>query len=142
MEDDELAQIRARRMAELRAQSGGAPSSGMGGLPPGMSGGKKDEEEKAKKSQMEEMRRTMLIQILDGEARERLSRIAMVKADKARAVEGLLIRMAQGGQVRAKITEKQLIELLEQVNQQTKSETKIVYNRRRYDDSDDDDYGL
>ncbi|KAG0275369.1 hypothetical protein BGZ95_008859 [Linnemannia exigua] len=159
MEDDELAQIRARRMAELRAQSGGAPSSGMGGLPvghqtnsstyhhsyqrhSGMSGGKKDEEEKAKKSQMEEMRRTMLIQILDGEARERLSRIAMVKADKARAVEDLLIRMAQGGQVRAKITEKQLIELLEQVNQQTKSETKIVYNRRRYDDSDEDDFGL
>ena len=50
----------------------------------------------------------------------------MVKADKARAVEDLLIRMAQGGQVRSKITEKQLIELLEQVNQQTKSETKIV----------------
>ncbi|KAF9931126.1 Programmed cell death protein 5 [Linnemannia zychae] len=115
MEDDELAQIRARRMAELKAQSGSA-SSGMGGFP--------------------------LIQILDGEARERLSRIAIVKADKARAVEDLLIRMAQGGQVRAKITEKQLIELLEQVNQQNKQETKIVYNRRRYDDSDDDDYGL
>ena len=55
-----------------------------------------------------------------------MSRIAIVKADKARAVEDLLIRMAQGGQVRSKITEKQLIELLEQVNQQTKSETKIV----------------
>ncbi|KAF9947730.1 hypothetical protein BGZ72_010313 [Mortierella alpina] len=141
MEDDELEQIRARRMAELRSQSGGAGSS-MGGLPAGMSPAKKDDEEKAKKSQMEEMRRTMLIQILDGEARERLSRIAIVKAEKARAVEDLLIRMAQGGQVRSKITEKQLIELLEQVNQQTKSETKIVYNRRRYDDSDDDDYGL
>ncbi|KAF9374596.1 hypothetical protein CPB97_012010 [Podila verticillata] len=141
MEDDELEQIRARRMAELRAQSG-AGSSSMAGLPSGMSAGKKDKEEEAKKSQMEEMRRTMLIQILDGEARERLSRIAIVKADKARAVEDLLIRMAQGGQVRSKITEKQLIELLEQVNQQTKHETKIVYNRRRYDDSDDDDYGL
>ncbi|KAG0267086.1 hypothetical protein BG011_009158 [Mortierella polycephala] len=145
MEDDELEQIRARRMAELRAQSGAAGGS-MGGLPAGMSGGmgggKKDDEEKAKKSQMEEMRRTMLIQILDNEARERLSRIAIVKAEKARAVEDLLIRMAQGGQVRSKITEKQLIELLEQVNQQSKPETKIVYNRRRYDDSDDDDYGL
>ncbi|KAF9405062.1 Programmed cell death protein 5 [Podila epigama] len=139
MEDDELEQIRARRMAELRAQSGAASGSS---LPSGMVPGKKDEEERAKKSQMEEMRRTMLIQILDGEARERLSRIAMVKADKARAVEDLLIRMAQGGQVRSKVTEKQLIELLEQVNQQTKHETKIVYNRRRYDDSDDDDYGL
>ncbi|ORZ22809.1 PDCD5-related protein [Lobosporangium transversale] len=141
MEDDELQQIRARRMAELRAQSGGSGSS-TGGLPAGLSGGKDDDDEKSKKSQMEEMRRTMLIQILDGEARERLSRIAIVKPDKARAVEDLLIRMAQGGQVRSKITETQLIELLEQVNQQTKSETKIVYNRRRYDDSDDDDYGL
>ncbi|KAF9399605.1 hypothetical protein BGX21_005938 [Mortierella sp. AD011] len=140
MEDDELEQIRARRMAELKAQSGGAGSN-MGGFPAGLSGGKKDDEDKAKKSQMEEMRRTMLVQILDGEARERLSRIAIVKAEKARAVEDLLIRMAQGGQVRSKITEKQLIELLEQVNQQTKSETKIVYNRRHYD-SDDDDYGL
>ncbi|KAF9578524.1 Programmed cell death protein 5 [Lunasporangiospora selenospora] len=137
MEDDELQQIRARRMAELRAQSGASGSS-MGGLPAGMGGGKKDEDEKAKKSQMEEARRTMLLQILDGEARERLSRIAMVKADKARAVEDLLIRMGQGGQLRGKITEKQLIELLENVNQQTENKTKIVYNRRRYDDSDDD----
>ncbi len=59
-----------------------------------------------------------------------MSRIAIVKADKARAVEDLLIRMAQGGQVRSKITEKQLIELLEQVNQQTKTETKIVVSSR------------
>ncbi|KAF9977603.1 hypothetical protein BGZ73_005457 [Actinomortierella ambigua] len=135
MDDDELQQIRARRMAELQAQAGargGAPSAG---------GSSKGDEE-AKKSQMEEMRRNMLIQILDGEARERLSRIAMVKADKARAVEDLLLRMAQGGQVRSKITETQLIELLEQVNQQTETKTKIVYNRRRYDDDSDDDYGL
>lgn len=55
-----------------------------------------------------------------------VSRIAMVKAEKARAVEDLLIRMAQGGQVRSKITETQLIELLEQVNQQTNKGTKIV----------------
>ncbi|KAG0268261.1 Programmed cell death protein 5 [Actinomortierella ambigua] len=134
MEDDELQQIRARRMAELQAQSGAR-----GGAPSGGGNSKGDEE--AKKAQMEDMRRNMLIQILDGEARERLSRIAIVKADKARAVEDLLIRMAQGGQVRSKITESQLIELLGQVNQQTENKTKIVYNRRRYDDSDDD-YGL
>jgi len=61
-----------------------------------------------------------------------VSRIAIVKADKARAVEDLLIRMAQGGQVRSKITEKQLIELLEQVNQQTKHETKIVVREKHF----------
>ncbi|KAG0224109.1 hypothetical protein BGW42_005317 [Actinomortierella wolfii] len=136
MEDDELQQIRARRMAELQAQA-----AARGGAP-GNSGGNSKGDEEGKKAQMEEMRRNMLIQILDGEARERLSRIAMVKADKARAVEDLLLRMAQGGQMRSKVTEDQLIELLEQVNQQTETKTKIVYNRRRYDDSDDDDYGL
>lgn len=59
-----------------------------------------------------------------------VSRIAIVKAEKARAVEDLLIRMAQGGQVRSKITETQLIELLEQVNQQTNKGTKIVVWKR------------
>ncbi|KAG0005267.1 hypothetical protein BGZ65_011553 [Modicella reniformis] len=140
MGDDELEQIRARRMAELRAQSGG-PGNSTGGSSSGLGGSSRHDEEQAK-SQMEEMRRTMLTQILDGEARERLARIAIVKPDKARAVEDILIRMAQGGQVQNRITEERLIELLGQVNQQTRSETRIVYNRRRYDDLDDDDYDL
>ena len=49
----------------------------------------------------------------------------MVKADKARAVEDLLIRMVQAGQLRGKVSESQLIEILEQINQQ-KPKTKIV----------------
>lgn len=52
----------------------------------------------------------------------------MVKAEKARAVEDLLIRMAQSNQLRSKITEKQLIDLLGQINQQKTSatQTRIV----------------
>jgi programmed cell death protein 5 len=55
----------------------------------------------------------------------------MVKADKARAVEDLLIRMAQSGQLRSKVSEKQLIDLLGQMNQQDSgaSHTKIVVRR-------------
>jgi programmed cell death protein 5 len=69
-----------------------------------------------------------------------VGRIQMVKADKARAVEDLLIRMAQSNQLRSKVTEKQLIDLLGQINQQdsTSSQTRIVYNRRQYDDSDEE----
>lgn len=52
-----------------------------------------------------------------------VGRIQMVKADKARAVEDLLIRMAQSNQLRSKITEKQLIDLLGQINQQDSSST-------------------
>ncbi|CAO0792983.1 unnamed protein product [Mucor circinelloides] len=143
MEDDELQAIRARRLAELQGKSGGASSQGAGGFSgaPGMAGaGGGSKEDAEKKGQMEEMRRNMLYQILDNSARERLGRIQMVKADKARAVEDLLIRMAQSNQLRSKVTEKQLIDLLGQINQQDSSstQTRIVYNRRQYDDSDDD----
>ncbi|KAJ2956301.1 hypothetical protein NQZ79_g7834 [Umbelopsis isabellina] len=141
MDDDELQAIRARRLAELQGQQGGS-----GGSPsrnaPGAGGSSKENEEQ--KSDMEEARRTMLVQILDNDARERLARIHMVKVDKARAVEDLLIRMAQSGQLRSKVSEKQLIDLLGQLNQQDAgaSQTKIVYNRRRFDDDSDDDYDL
>ncbi|KAL9542378.1 hypothetical protein MBANPS3_008648 [Mucor bainieri] len=145
MEDDELQAIRARRLAELQGKSGGSSQGGAGGFsgaPAGMGGaaGGGSKEDAEKKGQMEEMRRNMLYQILDTSARERLGRIQMVKADKARAVEDLLIRMAQSNQLRSKVTEKQLIDLLGQINQQdsTSTQTRIVYNRRQYDDSDDE----
>ncbi|KAI9481009.1 MAG: PDCD5-related protein [Benjaminiella poitrasii] len=140
MEDDELQAIRARRLAELQAQGGsmGQQSPGFDAGMGSSTGGSKEDAEK--KGQMEEMRRNMLYQILDNSARERLARIQMVKADKARAVEDLLIRMAQTNQLRSKVSEKQLIDLLSQINQQDSSsnQTRIVYNRRQYDDSDDE----
>ncbi|KAJ3128582.1 hypothetical protein HK098_004008 [Nowakowskiella sp. JEL0407] len=136
MEDSELQAIRAKRMQQLRASGGGMAGGPKFG---GAEGGQEDAE---KKSQMEEMRRTMLIQILDNDARERLARITMVKPEKGRAVEDLLIRMAQSGQLGGKVKEPQLIELLEKINETNRSETKIVYNRRRMDDDDDDLEGL
>ncbi|KAI8091378.1 PDCD5-related protein [Gilbertella persicaria] len=140
MEDDELQAIRARRLAELQAKGGSSQSAGLGGAGFGAPAGANASEDAEKKGQMEEMRRNMLYQILDNSARERLGRIQMVKAEKARAVEDLLIRMAQSNQLRSKVTEKQLIDLLGQLNQQDSSsnQTRIVYNRRQYDDSDDD----
>ncbi|KAJ3195061.1 hypothetical protein HDU83_006458 [Entophlyctis luteolus] len=145
MEDDDLAQIRAKRMAELRGSA--APSgAAMGGLPAGLVPGKapgagSGENDTEKLAQMEEMRRTMLVQLLDNSARERLSRISIVKAEKARAVEDLLLRMAQSGQLRGKISENMLIDLLEQLNEQqgTKVETKIKINRRAHDSDSDED---
>ena len=133
MDDSELRAIRERRLAELKA------SSGMGG---GFSGEGASGEDEDKKSQIEDMRRNMLAQVLDNSARERISRIAIVKPEKARAVEDYILGMARSGRLVSKINESQLIDLLEQMNE-TKKETKIVYNRRRYDDSDsDEDYGF
>ncbi|KAJ3008980.1 hypothetical protein HKX48_008225 [Thoreauomyces humboldtii] len=149
MADDDLQAIRARRMAEMRSASGGGGGSGglPAGLPAGLTaagpgGGQNAQEEAEKRSQQEEMKRTMLYQILDPKARERLARIKIVKEEKARAVEDLLIRMAQSGQIRSKVDEPTLIGLLEQINEANQKETKIVYNRRRDSDSEDEDWGL
>ncbi|KAI9175835.1 hypothetical protein H9P43_006199 [Blastocladiella emersonii ATCC 22665] len=145
MDDSELAQIRARRMAELQARkaasSGGAGGMDLGGMVGSGAGGMKggNGEDDAKKAQAEEMRKTMLMSILDNEARERLSRIAIVKPSNARAVEDMVLRMAQTGQLRGKVTEDQLIDLLGNISD-AKAETKVVFNRRRALDSDDDDW--
>ncbi|RGB36999.1 programmed cell death protein 5-like protein [Rhizophagus diaphanus] len=126
MEDSELQAIRQARLRELQAQHA-------------ETGGSKSTEEDS------EQKRTLAGHILQSNRRDEtidVARISMVKADKARAVEDLLIRMAQTGQLRGKVSESQLIEILEQINQQQKPETKIVYNRRKFDDEDEDDYNL
>ncbi|KAK3819500.1 MAG: PDCD5-related protein [Benniella sp.] len=145
MDDDEdLKQLRARRLAELKAQSGGGGGGGSssGGFPSGMGGSSKDEDERAQRSQMEEMRRTMLTQILDPQARERLSRVAMVKPEKARAVEDMLIQLAQSGRLQSKVNEDRVIDLLGQLSEQTQSKTKITFQRRGDYSDDDDDFDL
>lgn len=71
---------------------------------------------------------SQLAQLLTNEARERLSRIRIVREDRARGVEQLLVRMARSGQISRKLTEPELVSLLEQIK--GPSGPKIVYNRR------------
>ena len=46
-----------------------------------------------------------------------VSRIAMVKPQKASAIQDILLQMTCTGQVRQRVTEEQLISLLDQVDQ-------------------------
>ncbi|GAA5842589.1 hypothetical protein JCM5353_008476 [Sporobolomyces roseus] len=156
--DNDLEAIRAKRMAELqgsnpssssgRIPSGGAPSAG--GVPGGGAGaggaGGSGEDQQAKMAQEDEQRRTVMSQILSSEARERLSRISLVKPDRARAIEQLLMRMAQSGQLRGRVSEDQLIDVLDQVEAMEKGQTgggstksagKITFTRKSAYDSDD-----
>ncbi|EYU43286.1 hypothetical protein ABFS82_08G132100 [Erythranthe guttata] len=122
MADPELEAIRQRRMQELMAQRG------MG------SGGQDPEKQKAQeeaKMEAEEQRQLMLTRILTPEARARLARIALVKPDKARGVEDVILRAAQMGQIVEKVSEERLISLLEQINTQTTKETKVTIKRRQ-----------
>lgn len=90
------------------------------------------------REQEEEARKHILNQILHPEAADRLGRIRLVKEQRATDVENRLIMMAQSGQLRQKITEAQLKELLNAVAE-NKEQEKIVVNRRKGWDDDDDD---
>ena len=90
------------------------------------------------KREAEERRQMMLSQILSAEARERLARIALVKPEKAKGVEDVILRAAQMGQIAEKVTEERLITLLEQINSQTAKQTKVTIQRRRSVLEDDD----
>lgn len=125
MADDELEAIRAQRMAELQAKHGNAASNNQQG-------------DEAKQRETE-MRNSILAQVLDQSARARLSNLALVKPEKANAVENYLIQMARFGQLGGKISETGLIEILEKVSQQTEKKTTVTFNRRRVMDSDDED---
>ena len=125
MSDQELEAIRQRRMAELQAQQGGA------------GGADKQAEQEEKRQAAEDRRQSMLVAIMQPDARERLQRIALVKPDKARGVEEMILQMAQRGQLGgAKISEDQLISLLEQINGRTSAQPKVTIQRRNVLDDD------
>lgn len=128
-DDPELEAIRQRRMAELM---------GKGGEGGGMTQEAQQQQEEAKQA-ASERRQQMLLQILQPGARERLSRIALVKPEKKQMVENLILQMAQRGQITEKVSEEKLIQLLGQVNEQTATTSKITMQRRRpvWDDDDD-----
>ncbi|XP_071690113.1 uncharacterized protein [Rutidosis leptorrhynchoides] len=128
MADPELEAIRQRRMQELMAKQGGGSQQN-------------PDQQKAQeeaKNEADERRQMMLSQILTSQARERIARIALVKPEKARGVEDVILRAAQMGQIVEKVSEEKLISLLEQINTQTTKQTKVTIQRRRSVLDDDD----
>mmetsp|Transcript_26201 Transcript_26201/g.87776 ORF Transcript_26201/g.87776 Transcript_26201/m.87776 type:complete len:131 (-) Transcript_26201:598-990(-) len=119
----------------------GIPPDGGYPMGPGGIDVEQMKQQQQQQKQAEEAREEMLMQLLTADARARLARLAMVKADKARRVEDTVIRMARAGQLRGQVDEGMVIRILEQVggmDSEVKAK-KIVFNRRRYDDDDDDD---
>ncbi|KAI9927977.1 hypothetical protein ASPWEDRAFT_173626 [Aspergillus wentii DTO 134E9] len=129
MADAELEEIRRSRLAQLQQQGGsrGAGSEGQ------------DEQRK----QLEADRRSSILnQILEPAAADRLGRIRLVKESRAVDMENRLIMLAQTGQLRQKVTEEQLKDLLNAVaenQRKDEEEHKIVITRRKGGWDDDDD---
>lgn len=83
-----------------------------------------------------------MAQILDPEAHDRLNRIRLVKASRADDVEDRLLMLAQSGQLRQKVTEEQLKDMLAAMaenQRKEEEENKIVYSNRKGGWDEDDD---
>lgn len=100
MVDDELAEIRRRRLEQMQRQA--MEQQAM-------------EEELARQQQMESQIRTVLMEILEPEARERLNTIKLTRPDFARGVEEQLVMLAQSGRIRQRISDEQLKTILVQL---------------------------
>ncbi|KNZ74767.1 Programmed cell death protein 5 [Termitomyces sp. J132] len=130
---------------------------GLSQLPSKGSASQGPSDEKSKDEQEEQMRRDLMSTVLDLAARERcmfdshfqnelwtyrttVSRISLVSPERSKQIEGILFRMAQNGQLRGRVSENQLIELLEQMEDVqgngTIKKSTIVFQRRK--DFDDD----
>lgn len=93
----------------------------------------------------ENMTITILNRILTNEARERLSRVKIVRPDRAQAVENYIIKLYSMGQIHQKLGEKDIVQILDGLSRdsQQKQQTKITFNRKNIaadDDEDDDDF--
>ncbi len=95
--DDELEAIRKKKLLELQQQQMRSQEA---------------LEEEARKEGFEEQKKAVLRQILTTEARERLGRIKVARPDVAENIENQLILLAQSGQLKNKINDEQLRELL------------------------------
>lgn len=100
MGDDELAELRRRRMAQLQQQAGDQQAM---------------QDELERQQRLKSQIQMILMQVLEPDARERLNTIRLTKPEFAGAVEQQLVALAQSGRLQKKITDAQLKELLRQL---------------------------
>ncbi|RWS08654.1 programmed cell death protein 5-like protein [Dinothrombium tinctorium] len=131
MDDDELQAIRAKRLQQLQSERSAAGFDQQSNA---------EQQKQQQKEKEEELRNVILSQILTQEARARLNTLKAAKPGKAKSVEDMLIANARMGIINGKLSEADLINVLERINQQTTKETKVKFDRRRanLDDSDED----
>ena len=100
--DEELAAIRQRRMAELKAQRG-----------------QQDQIAEAQaQAEAEAQMQALMRKILTPEARQRLQNVKLVRPDFAAQVEIQILQLAQSGRIPLPITDDLLKKLLEQIQRQ------------------------
>jgi programmed cell death protein 5 len=99
---DELEALRKKKLAELQAQA------------------QQEQAQKEELAQAQTQIKQILTQILEPEARARLTNIKMAKPDYGAQIEVLLIQLAQSGQIKGKISDAQLKALLAKITKPKK----------------------
>lgn len=113
--DPELQALREARLAELKRGTQGPSSGGESGNGAGSNG-----------------LGTVIAAYLQPQALERLSRVSLVRPDRAQAVEQYLAKMVSQGALSHKVTEDEIVQILHGVarEQNKKNDTKIIFDRR------------
>ena len=106
MSDDELENLRRRRLSELQQQATG------------------DQNQSQVKKQIDAQKDALLRQMLSPEARQRLTTLKMIKPEFTDQIELQLIQLAQAGKLPIPLPDAQLKQILIQL-QSRKRETKI-----------------
>ncbi len=113
MDDDALEDLKKKRRDQLQGQQ--SP----------------EDVQQAQKQQEEQMRQQLkqiASQILTTEARSRLGNVRAAKPDLASQIEMQLVQLYRAGQIRDKITDEQLKDLLKGIKD-SEEETDIKYSR-------------
>ncbi|KAK6464377.1 putative programmed cell death protein, partial [Scheffersomyces coipomensis] len=123
--DSELNAIRQARLAELQKNAANPSASSSS-----TTGGSTNNANSALES--------VLSQILETSARERLSRVRIVRPDRAQQVEQYIFQLYRNGAITRKLGEQDIVQILDGLSRDShqKQATKIVYNRKHSDDLD------
>ncbi|KAG7157526.1 programmed cell death protein 5-like [Homarus americanus] len=120
--DKELEAIRNKRMQELQSMQG------------------QHQQQEEMQQQQQQAINGLLNQVLDQQARARLNTIMVAKPEKGRQMESIIVQMATSGQIGGRLSENDLISLVERVNAQTQKTTSVKFDRRRAALDDDGDW--
>ncbi|MCD6084945.1 MAG: DNA-binding protein [Desulfurococcales archaeon] len=111
--DEELEEIKRRQLEELMRKAREA---------------KKKEEELAREAQ----KQAILRRILTPEARERLANVRLVRPELAKTVEEYLISLALAGQIKERITDEVLKQILAAIDSRSRRDVKIRIRGKRW----------